>query len=182
MNVRRPQSSEARSPGWSALATRSRLKPPNCCRYLKRTFSWEATGLQILLLQRSGRPIFSTWPGTPRRANSGQQWTTWTGVAGSLRLYRAGGRRAVFAGSCEEYDWNHNLLDEVTTPLRPRTLYGTAKDSLRRLLAAAATQEGISMAWGRIFFLHGPHEPGLRLVPSVVNALLAGEEAQCTDG
>jgi nucleoside-diphosphate-sugar epimerase/SAM-dependent methyltransferase len=107
-------------------------------------------------------------------------------VAASLRLYRAfaraGGRRAVFAGSCAEYDWNHGFLDEATTPLRPRTLYGTAKDGLRRLITAAATQEGISMAWGRIFFLYGPHEPAQRLVPSVVTALLAGELALCTDG
>ena len=34
----RQQSYEARSPGWNILAPRSQLKPPNCRRYLQRTF------------------------------------------------------------------------------------------------------------------------------------------------
>ena len=43
-------------------------------------------------------------------------------------------------------------------------------------------RRGISFAWGRIFFLHGPGEHPDRLVPSVTRALLAGEPARCTDG
>jgi nucleoside-diphosphate-sugar epimerase len=47
-------------------------------------------------------------------------------VAASLRLVRgfaaAGGRRVVAAGTCAEYDWSFETLDELTTPSRPHTL------------------------------------------------------------
>ena len=45
-----------------------------------------------------------------------------------------------------------------------------------------AKQSGVSAAWGRIFFPYGPYEYPDRLVPSVINALLKGEEARCTNG
>jgi nucleoside-diphosphate-sugar epimerase len=106
----------------------------------------------------------------------------------SLALLRAfadaGGRRVVGAGTCAEYDWSiAGLCSEADTPLAPQTLYGECKRSLHavaeRLYAGA---EMPSLAWGRIFFLYGPHEHSQRLIPSVALALLEGREAQCTDG
>jgi nucleoside-diphosphate-sugar epimerase len=117
----------------------------------------------------------------------GQFWTApdnldW--VAASLALFRAfaaaGGQRVVCTGTCAEYDWSHSELDELATPCAPATLYGVAKDSLRRLLAASP--EGVRFAWGRVFFLYGPHEAPVRLVPHVITSLLAGREALCGDG
>ena len=107
-------------------------------------------------------------------------------VAASLTLYRAfvgaGGSRLVGIGSCAEYDWNHALLDEADTPCRPATLYGVAKHSLHQILAAAAAQDGLSLAWARLFFLYGPHEAPSRLVPHVTLSLLRGDPALCSDG
>jgi nucleoside-diphosphate-sugar epimerase len=107
-------------------------------------------------------------------------------VSASLLLYRAfvqaGGRRVVVAGTCAEYDWTHDVLDEETTPCRPTTLYGVAKDGLHRILAAAARQDGVSLAWGRLFFLYGPHEAAARLVPDVTLSLLRGQPALCGNG
>jgi nucleoside-diphosphate-sugar epimerase len=40
----------------------------------------------------------------------------------------------------------------------------------------------LSSAWGRIFFLYGPHEHPSRLVAYVVQSLLNGEPAICSDG
>jgi nucleoside-diphosphate-sugar epimerase len=120
-------------------------------------------------------------------AEPGRFWTApdnldW--VAASLGLHRSfaalGGGRAVFAGSCAEYDWTHSLLDETATPCAPATLYGIAKDSLRRLLQAAP--EDVRLAWGRLFFLYGPHEAPTRLVPDVITSLLTGREAICGEG
>lgn len=117
----------------------------------------------------------------------GQFWTApdnldW--VAASLLLHRsfvaAGGERAVFVGTCAEYEWSYNLLEEAVTPCAPATLYGIAKDSLRRLLQAAP--EGVRIAWGRVFFVYGPHEANTRLVPDVITSLLAGREAMCGEG
>lgn len=107
-------------------------------------------------------------------------------VAASLLMYRAfvqaGGRRVLGAGTCAEYDWGCDTLDEASTPCCPATLYGAAKDGLHRILAAAARQDGVSLAWGRLFFLYGPHEARSRLVPNVTLCLLQGQPALCGDG
>lgn len=122
-------------------------------------------------------------------AAPGVFWTTlenldW--VAASLTLTRAfaehGGRRAVYAGTCAEYDWSEPLLDESTTPLRPSTLYGVAKNALQTVLAASSDALGLSIAWGRVFFLYGPREAKGRLVPDVIDALSSGRPALCSAG
>ena len=105
-------------------------------------------------------------------------------VAASLKLSsafaQAGGQRAVYAGTCAEYDWSYELLDETQTPLVPATLYGTAKRALHSLLESAAKQTHVSTAWGRIFFLYGPNEAPTRLIAHVITALLRGEPALCS--
>jgi nucleoside-diphosphate-sugar epimerase len=124
------------------------------------------------------------WNATP-----GKFWTDldnldW--VAASLRLSRAfarsGGRRAVYVGTCAEYDCNQGLMIEDETPLKPHTLYGKAKASLHQLVMEAAAQTGMSTAWGHVFFLYGPHEPPGRLIPQVITGLLNGHTVACTAG
>lgn len=107
-------------------------------------------------------------------------------VAVSLQLFRAfaanGGRRAVFAGTCAEYDWSHELLTEFETPMMPRTLYGRAKGAIRELLFAASDILDVSIAWAHLFSLYGPHEPKGRLVSDLVHGLLEQRPVDCTDG
>jgi nucleoside-diphosphate-sugar epimerase len=107
-------------------------------------------------------------------------------VAASLELYRgfaeAGGQRALIAGTCAEYDWRHDPLDEATTPCEPATLYGTAKHALHLLLRAAAARDNVSLAWARLFFLYGPGEPRQRLLPDVITSISRGQPALCGDG
>lgn len=119
----------------------------------------------------------------------GEYWTSLNNlswVASSLTLFRsfhdAGGRRAVFAGTCAEYDWSYALLSETETPLRPRTLYGHAKNALREVIDAAGAASGVRTAYGRIFFLYGPGEPRARLVSDAFYALLAGRTMETTHG
>lgn len=122
-------------------------------------------------------------------ASPGAFWTApdnvdW--VSASLDLYRSftavGGQRAVFVGTCAEYDWSHAWLDEHATPRNPGTLYGIAKDALHRVLCQAAAQDKVSLAWARIFSVYGPYEALPRLVPSVALSLLRGEPALCGEG
>jgi nucleoside-diphosphate-sugar epimerase len=119
----------------------------------------------------------------------GAYWTSleninW--VQASLALMQMfkeqGGERLVVAGTCAEYNWSYGFCSEQITPLAPNTLYGVCKNSLGQMLAAFAEQTGLSAAWGRIFFLYGPHEYPQRLVPYVINALLRGQPALCTHG
>ena len=114
-------------------------------------------------------------------APENMQW-----VAASLDLLRAfgehGGTRVVMAGSCAEYEWEHELYSEQTTPCRPATLYGACKHGLDVIASRFAAQADLSYAWARIFFLYGPNEHPARLVASVARSLLNGERARCSPG
>lgn len=120
-------------------------------------------------------------PGKFWRATENFDW-----LDASLSLVRAfqaaGGRRIVLAGTCAEYDWRHGYCVESLTPLVPTTPYGVCKLALSELIASLASITGLSAAWGRIFFLYGPSEHPLRLVPSVATRLLLGEMASVTAG
>lgn len=128
--------------------------------------------------------VHCAWEATPGRFWAAIQNIDW--VAATLRLFRAfaaaGGRRAVFAGTCAEYDWSHAVLSEIATPLAPSTLYGKAKAATFTLLDATAESLGVSFAWGRVFFLYGPNEAPRRLVSDVVEGLLNGRSVDCSEG
>jgi nucleoside-diphosphate-sugar epimerase len=88
-----------------------------------------------------------------------------------------GGRRAVFAGTCAEYDWSYSHLSEEKTPSKPRTLYGSCKNSLRVKVEDAGKKAGVEVAWGRIVFMYGVGEDQRRFVPSIMSPLRNGERA-----
>ena len=107
-------------------------------------------------------------------------------VTASLDLVEAfaaaGGQRLVTAGSCLEYDWRYGYCAEGLTPTTPHTLYGACKHSLRLLSSGLAEARGMTSAWARIFFLYGPNEHPDRLIPSVIQSLLADRPARCSHG
>ncbi|HEX8424193.1 MAG TPA: NAD(P)-dependent oxidoreductase [Pyrinomonadaceae bacterium] len=123
-------------------------------------------------------------------AEPGKYWSApvnndW--LRASVELFDAfadrGGERIVSAGTCAEYDWTGDgYCDESATRIAPATLYGQCKDALHAALEERARAGGISAAWGRIFFLYGPHEHPQRLVSSVIRALIRDEPARCTHG
>jgi len=99
-----------------------------------------------------------------------------------------GGVRAVMCGSCAQYDWATStigpsgLLHEASTPRRPASLYGAAKQATSDLLVAWSRTVGLSAAVALLFFPYGPFEKQGRLVPSVARHLLAGEAAPISAG
>ena len=101
-------------------------------------------------------------------------------VMSSLNLLKVfaenGGKRAVFTGSCIEYDWSYGFMQEDFTPLKSDSLYGTAKASLYNLASSWSKHAGFSFAWGRVFFLYGKGEKPERIVPYVVECLKRGEK------
>ena len=121
-------------------------------------------------------------PGLYWRSAENLRW-----VEASLRLLRMfserGGRRAVLAGSCAEYAWEpRTVCVEGQTPCVPATLYGASKHALRLVAERYAEEVGLSLAWGRVFFVFGPHEDPSRLGGSVARALVRGEPALCSHG
>ena len=99
-----------------------------------------------------------------------------------------GGIRAVMAGTCAEYDWTQvGVCDERNSPLAGDvggqvTPYAECKIAMYRDLERFGRLEGLSTAWGRIFFQFGPGEAPSRLVSSVIVNLLSGREAPCSHG
>jgi nucleoside-diphosphate-sugar epimerase len=121
-------------------------------------------------------------PGSLWTAAANLDW-----LSASLRLLDAfadvGGRRVTMAGTCAEYSWQARThCVEELTPTRPATLYGATKHGLNIVADAWARQVGVKLAWGRIFFIYGPHEHPDRLAASIALALLRGEEAACSHG
>ena len=143
----------------------------------------------LLDAARPSHLLHLAWETRPGRFWQAPENRTW--VEATLELLDAfddaGGRRAVFAGSCAEYDWSpaahgNGTCREDATPCRPATPYGRAKLAAFERTASEAAQRGISHAWGRLFLLYGPFEAEARLVPSVIHSLLAFERvAKQTD-
>lgn len=107
-------------------------------------------------------------------------------LSASLRLIRefreAGGKRVVCAGTCFEYDLDYGFLSEYRTPLSPELIYGVSKKSLYEMVASYSALTGLSSAWGRVFYLFGPHETPGRLVASVIRSLIHDKPAKCSAG
>lgn len=121
-------------------------------------------------------------PGAFWRSPENLRW-----VEASLRLLRAfaehDGGRVVIAGSCAEYEWDATVrCVEGVTPCRPGTLYGASKHALHAIADAYAKEVGLSLAWGRVFFVFGPHEHPARLGGSVARAVVLGEAASLSHG
>jgi nucleoside-diphosphate-sugar epimerase len=155
---------------------------------------------------RPSHLLHLAWYTEPGRFGTAAENLDW--VAATAQLLRAfgegGGRRAVVAGTCWEYAWErdtHCVEDAppagggqaervpaagavrmAPTPIDPATVYGAAKHAVHLLAERWASQVGVAFAWGRVFYVYGPHEHPARLVSGVARALLRGEEARCTDG
>jgi nucleoside-diphosphate-sugar epimerase len=123
------------------------------------------------------------WYAVPGKYQSAEVNYLWrdAGVVLLEAFTRAGGIRAVFAGSCFEYDLTLPYCSETLTRCDPATVYGQCKLALAQLVTGRQP-EGLSTAWARIFWLYGPHEAPSRLVPSVILPLMRGERARCTHG
>ena len=172
--------------GWQVHAISSRETPPSSADVVwHRADVLDSHQLRTVVANAEASHLLHlAWYIAPGRWASAPENFTW--VRASLELLDAfrqqGGTRIVTAGSCLEYDWNSGYCSEASTPCVPHTAYGTCKHALERLTNAFSSTYGLSSAWGRIFFLYGPHEHPDRLVASVIRSLLAGEPARCSHG
>ena len=174
------------SNGWDVHAIASRQAPiPLAGVTWHRADLLNAVEMAAAVRHASaGHLLHLAWYIAPGKWAAAPENFAW--VEASLALVRAfrdaGGARIVGAGSCLEYDWNYGYCCEARTPCAPHTVYGTCKHALQMLTSAFAAGGDLTSAWGRIFFLYGPHEHPDRLVTSVIRSLLAGEPARCSHG
>ena len=155
------------------------------------TIHWHHADLldpkQVIALVKTIGPthlLHCAWYAVPGKYWSAPENFQW--VEASLHLFKtfasAGGKRAVGVGTCAEYDWSSDCCSENSTALNPATIYGTCKRDAQRCLEEIGKQTGLSTAWGRLFFLYGPHEDRERLVASVIVSILQKEKALCSHG
>lgn len=128
--------------------------------------------------------VHLAWNAEPGRFWNAPDNLDW--AAATLTLVRAfldaGGQRAVLAGTCAEYDWTGEGRLSESSVIRPGTLYGVAKDAVRRAVCDAGERSGVGIAWGRIFWLYGPQEARGRLVSDIAEALAAGRPVATSEG
>jgi nucleoside-diphosphate-sugar epimerase len=112
-----------------------------------------------------------TTPGSYWSCPSNELWVE-SSVALLKAFARAGGTRAVFAGTCAEYTWGGGTCHEETSPLVPATPYGIAKHRTNLMCDRESSRLGVSFAWARLFGAYGAHEHPGRLVPAIIRSLL----------
>lgn len=144
----------------------------------------KGSAVRLIRLVRPSYLLHLAWNAEPNVFWSTPENLQW--LSASLELLQAfaehGGQRVVITGTCAEYDWRFGWCSEDITPLKPGTLYGTCKNALQDILSSYSHEKAISTAWGRIFFIFGPHEHPARLISSVTLSLLKGQIAACSQG
>lgn len=99
-------------------------------------------------------------------------------IAATIHLYKAfsayNGKKALFLGTCAEYDPNYLNCEEDTTPLAPKSLYGIAKKQTYELLTHLKKdkQDYSPFCWVRLFHVFGQYENADRLIPYIFNCYI----------
>lgn len=96
-------------------------------------------------------------------------------------FHEYGGKKFVGAGTISEYEYKYGYLIEDTTPTDPQTLYGNGKNAIFNIAKVYCKQNNIDFKWPRIFNLYGPKEKPQRLMPSVINSCINGEDVKVSD-
>lgn len=90
-------------------------------------------------------------------------------------LMKAGVKDITVAGTCFEYGMREGCLSESLTP-EPNNPYSLAKDTLRRALRILAKKYCVRLKWARLFYVYGPGQNPLSLIPQLEAAAARGDE------
>jgi dTDP-6-deoxy-L-talose 4-dehydrogenase (NAD+) len=90
-------------------------------------------------------------------------------------LVSQGLRSMVVTGTCFEYGLQSGALAE-NLPAAPVTVYGFAKDALRRQLEFLQASAPFELSWARLFYTYGPGQAGSSLWPLLSAAAARGDK------
>jgi nucleoside-diphosphate-sugar epimerase len=124
--------------------------------------------------------VHTAWVTSP-----GEFWTSpmnhqWLNASKRLIEFfeSSGGKYIVVTGTCAEYTWgDRGVLDE-SSPELPSSVYGNSKLELLNWLRGRT----LPFLWTRTFFQFGGNELTGRLIPSIIDSLLSGEEFVVRNG
>jgi len=139
---------------------------------------------KLLSKVKPDKLIHLAWDVTPGKYLESE--SNFQGLNAGLNLFKEfiqnGGTRIVGAGTCYEYDIRYGYLQEDFTPRNPLTYYGLCKKHLFDITQAYCKKKNVEFAWGRIFYVFGPHEYESRFIPSMIRSYLQGVTAQVSHG
>ena len=142
------------------------------------------TARRVLAAVKPSHLLHLAWYVVPGKLITSPENYEW--VRASMELVQefaaAGGKRVTSCGSGYEYDWRYGFCNEQLTAQVPNTVYGACKQALNLMTENFAATANLSSAWGRVFFLYGPHEHPQRLVSSIILSMLRGEPAKSSHG
>ncbi|TNE33694.1 MAG: NAD(P)-dependent oxidoreductase [Alphaproteobacteria bacterium] len=123
--------------------------------------------------RRPGHLVHLAWEATPGTFWHSKENFRWITSSARLldRFVAEGGKRAILTGSCAEYKWGTEPLDEESSPLHPTTNYSASKVAFHTLAKVIA--KDIDLVWARIFFPFGPKEGENKLISHIVREISA---------
>lgn len=86
-------------------------------------------------------------------------------------------RKIIVSGSCFEYGQTFGACNEEQQSF-VNTFFSWAKNSLHNYLALLCKKTGVSFFWGRIFYVYGPRQRKVSLIPAMVDSLMKGQAPQ----
>lgn len=125
------------------------------------------------------------WQGgnSGRFANDPEQ--VYTNVPGTLEIvriaYEAGCKKLFSFGSSVEYG-AYRVPVRETDAVSPRNLYGHSKHAMIQLTQALSEQWGMRFCGIRPFWIYGPMDDELRMIPHVIRQFLSGNRPKVTAG
>ena len=91
------------------------------------------------------------------------------------KMVNAGINHLSVMGSMHEVGyWEGPITDE--TPCNPMSLYGVAKDALRRSMLLKAKADGLTLQWLRGFYIYGDDEGSQSIFGKLLRAAQAGQK------
>ncbi len=91
------------------------------------------------------------------------------------QLVESGLQSLIVTGTCFEYGMLPGKLNEAM-PTHPANPYGLAKDTLRQQLLYLQKTVPFSLAWARLFYLHGENQAAHSLFSQLRNAVTQGDK------
>ncbi len=106
-------------------------------------------------------------------------------IPGTLELvrmaYQVDCKTLIFFGSSVEYG-TYRIPVRETDVVDPKSLYGVSKYTSMVLVEALCRLWGLRFCGVRPFWIYGPMDDDLRMIPSVIQQLLAGKRPKVTAG
>ncbi|WP_025897850.1 NAD-dependent epimerase/dehydratase family protein [Sneathiella glossodoripedis] len=122
---------------------------------------WNKTEVAEFLSQEKPEILIHlAWEATPGEFWHSSRNFDWVSASAHLldAFVSAGGRRAILAGTCAEYQWANTSLSEDSSPLNPLTAYSASKLAFKGI--ADVISKEIELVWARIFFpYHAAEDP-----------------------